>query len=107
MFKSEGVLLKGSESNGALPNGVYAVIQMDDNFIKCLCENITNGGIEYLTYVITSAKFMLVNLVHDVKVEQCFLENFFVFGGESWVIKFCEEDDNLSELYGGVMEDSP
>ena len=50
---------------------------------------------------------MLVNLVHDVKVEQCFLENFFVFRGESWVIKFCEEDDNLSELYGGVMEDSP
>ena len=49
MFKSEGVLLKGSESNGALPNGVYAVIQMEDNFIKCLCENITNGGIEYLT----------------------------------------------------------
>ena len=101
--------MKGSETKGALPNGVYAVIQLDDNFIKCLCENITNGGLENLMYVITSAKFMLVSVVNYVKVEQCILENFYGFGNytnESWAIKFCEEDDDLSELYGGVMEDS-
>lgn len=28
-------------------------------------------------------------------------------GGYHLVVKVCEEDDNLSELYGGLTEDSP
>lgn len=44
MFKSEGVLLKGSESNGAVPNGVYVAIQIDDNFAKCIGGNSLNDA---------------------------------------------------------------
>lgn len=29
------------------------------------------------------------------------------FGGLYWVIKICEEGDNLSELFGGITEDIP
>ena len=42
MFKNEGVLLKGSESGGVLQNGVYVVIQIDDNFAKCIGGNSLN-----------------------------------------------------------------
>lgn len=45
----------------------------------------------------------------NVKIEQCILENFTTsgFGDFCWVIKICEEDDNLSELYGGLSEENP
>jgi hypothetical protein len=38
------------------------------------------------------------------------LENFITANGAGhpiWVIKICEEDDNLSELYGGITEQMP
>ena len=40
------------------------------------------------------------------RFEPCILENFITFSldGFSWTIKICEEDDNLSELYGGLTE---
>ena len=61
--------------------------------------------------MITSAKFILANLnpQYGLRIEQCILENF-ICGIDNqlvWVIKICEEDDNLSELYGGVSEVLP
>ena len=38
------------------------------------------------------------------------MENFITANGAGhpiWVIKICEEDDNLSELYGGIPEENP
>lgn len=36
------------------------------------------------------------------------MENFISLElGDYWVIKICEEDDNLSELYGGLSENFP
>lgn len=100
---------KGSESEGELQNGVYVVIELDENFAKCLCGNIIDDSIEHLTYIIPSAKFTLASFQNNSKLEQCILENFIIVVGLSvyWVIKICEEDDNLSELYGGLTEDTP
>ena len=54
---------------------------------------------------------MFANLQNGLKIEQCILENFLLtlddFGDTVWAIKICEEDDNLSELYGGITEDLP
>lgn len=84
---------------------------MDDNFVKCLCGNRTNEDSDIaLNYTIPSARFMLAKQDSDnIKIEQCILENFITngFGNLCWAIKICEEDDNLSELYGGITEDLP
>ena len=52
---------------------------------------------------------MLVNLGSNIIIEQCILDSFVKVGGQGvyWAIKICEEDENLSELYGGVSEDLP
>lgn len=50
---------------------------------------------------------MFVSFSPSVKIEQCILENFITNDadlGAIWAIKICEEDDNLSELYGGITE---
>ena len=106
---AEGQLLKGSQAQGLLPNGVYAVINIDDNFINYICGNNSDSALEQVACIIPSSKFILANLQNVIKFEQCILENFLILGhgGFSWCIKICEEDDNLSELYGGVTEDSP
>ena len=102
--------MKGSQTEGALPNGVYVPIQLDDNFVKCLCGNGMNDNNMQLVYTISSAKFMLINQTSDnVKIEQCILENFITtsiadFESFAWAIKICEEDDNALELYGGMLE---
>lgn len=107
MFRMVESLLKGSQTEGILPNGVYAAIELEnEDFLGCLCENVMDDTTEDLFYIIPTAKFSIVNLENGMKIEQCILENFItgnVDGQPIWVIKLCEEDDNLSELYGGVM----
>ena len=105
MFELEGVLYKGSQTDGVLPNGVYAVIHLDDKFVKCLCGIFTDLVIEQSIYAIPSAKFTLAKFAEGIKIEQCILENFITSDGNGdsiWAIKICEEDDNLFELYGGL-----
>jgi hypothetical protein len=103
IFGTEGSFYTVSETQGELPSGVYALIQLDENFIKCLCNNVMDDSSASLLYIIPSAKFMLLNQNGD-KLEQCIFENFITVGGSSmyWFIKICEVDDNLSELYGGI-----
>ena len=99
--------MKGSQTEGILPNGVYVAIELQNaDFIKCLCENIMDDAVENLLYIIPTAKFTLVNFENSMKIEQCILENFITGNADGqpvWVIKLCEEDDNLSELYGGII----
>lgn len=60
--------------------------------------------------MITFAKFMLMSVQNAVRFEQCILENFITGrdnGNPIWVIKISEEEDDLSELYGGVTEALP
>lgn len=92
-----------------LPNGVYAFIGIDDNFVKCIGGNSWDDTDNTWFYNLPLAKFEIVNLV-SFSVEQCILENFITAtstGIDIWVIKICEEDDNLSELYGGLSEEYP
>ena len=99
--------MKGSQTEGTLPNGVYVAIELENaGFLGCLCGNIMDDDVENLIYMITSAKFTLVNFENGMKFEQCILENFITGNADGqlvWVIKLCEEDDNLSELYGGII----
>lgn len=105
MIESGGLFLKGSETEGVIPNGVYVPIQLDDNFGKCISEYSLDTIDEAALAMIPTAKFTLV--IHGYKMEQCILENFIIRdqGYLFWVIKICEEDDNLFELYGGITEE--
>lgn len=105
------ILQKGSETEGQLENGVYVVVPINDNFVKCIGGNSVNDTDLSPIYKITSAKFNIIQLTSTLpKFEQCILENFITVSADtneiSWVIKLCEEDDNLSELYGGITEDN-
>lgn len=112
-----GELIKGSQTEGALPNGVYAPIQIDDNFVKCIGGNSLNDIDVNPIYKITSANFSIISFTSTLPnleqciLDQCILENFITVNAETnefiWVIKLCEEDDNLSELYGGITEEMP
>lgn len=51
---SSGELIKGSETTGLSTNGVYVVIQIDDNFLKCIGGN---NGDEMCFNNIPLAKF--------------------------------------------------
>jgi hypothetical protein len=100
-------LFLGSETEGFLENGIYAVIQTDDNFVKCLCgNNVDSSTVSLLdlSYIIPFAKFMVLHFDPNYEIKQCILENFIFVTGDYplWLIKICEEDDNLSELYGGA-----
>lgn len=108
MFRIEDTLLTGSETNGMLPNGVYAAIQIDNNFAKCIGGNNLNDANGVWISNILLANFEILNLISS-KVEHCILENFINAenGSGYWFIKICEEDDNLSELYGGITEELP
>ena len=105
--------MKGSQTEGALPNGVYVPIDIDDNFTKCISGYSLDTISEAALLMIPSAKFTLMKQTsNDVKIEQCILENFITtaiadFESFDWVIKICEEDDNMSELYGGITEENP
>lgn len=108
MFSIEDTLLRGSETYGMLPNGVYATIPIDDNFVKCIGGNWLNDANGMWISNILLANFETINFISS-KVEHCILENFINAenGSLYWVIKICEEDDNLSELYGGITEEYP
>ena len=108
MFSIEDTLLRGSETYGMLPNGVYATIPIDDNFVKCIGGNWLNDANGMWISNILLANFETINFISS-KVEHCILENFINAenGGAYWFIKICEEDDNLSELYGGITEEVP
>lgn len=107
MFSMAGVLQKGSQTN-VLPNGVYAVIEINDDFIKCFSGYSLNDVDEAALYNISLAKFGIVILTdtNNVRLEQCILENFYTSNAAHqliWAIKICEEDDDLSELYESTM----
>ena len=107
-----GDLIKGSQTEGVLPNGIYIFVQIDDNFVKCIGGNSLNDTDLSPLHKITSAKFNIISLTSILpKFEQCILENFLITSEDinelNWVIKLCEEDDNLSELYGGITEEMP
>lgn len=83
---------------------------MDNAFVVCLCGNGLDDINEELFYTIPSARFMFVNFFqNNFKLEQCIFENFLTLidGLPTWVIKICEEDDELFELYGGITEENP
>ena len=110
IFGMEGYLLKGSQTDGALPNGVYVLITIDDNFAKCISGNSLDTVDDKALLMITYAKFMLTIFQNTIRFEQCILENFITSSSNGrliWAIKICEEDDNLSELYGGITEEMP
>lgn len=104
-------LQNGSQTNGVIPNGVYVGIQIDDSFAKCIGGNSLNDTDSTWLYNILLAKFGIQFFTNtgSVRIEQCILENFLTSINNSlcWVIKICEEDDNLSELYGGVTDENP
>lgn len=109
-----GYLMYGSQTEGVLPNGVYVMVEIDDNFAKCIGGNSLNDTDGAWLYNIPLAKFELANLTSTLpRYEQCILENFITTinyeGTENiyWVIKFYEEDDNLSEIFGGITEENP
>ena len=86
---------------------MYAPIEITENFIKCIEKNITAGD---CILNISNASFIKIHyLTEGTKIERCILENSIrvINGQATWVIKICEEDDNLSELYGGVTEEMP
>jgi hypothetical protein len=61
----EGVLLKGSEED-VLPNGVYAGIEINDDFVKCFSGYILDDIDEVSLYNISLAKFEIATLTeHD------------------------------------------
>lgn len=106
-----GELIKGSQTEGVLPNGIYIFIQIDDNFVKCISENSLDDTDASCLNVIPHANFSIVSFTSTLtNFEQCILENFITLDTENdglhWAIKLCEEDDNLSELYGGTTEDN-
>jgi hypothetical protein len=105
-----GDLIKGSQTEGALPNGVYVLIQIDDNFVKCIGGNSLNDSDLSPIHKIPSAKFSIISFTSILpNFEQCILENFITANVDTneliWAIKLCEEDDKLSELYGGTTEE--
>lgn len=103
-FSANSFLLKGSETNGILEDGMYAAITLDDNFIQCIGGNSLEDSMAAL-YMLNSATFSLIN--YNVNsVEQCMMNHQIFSGIEEvlWVIKFCEESDNMMELYGGLFE---
>ena len=57
-FQHEAVLIKGSESNGILEDGIYAVITINDNFIQCIGGNSLEDSMEAV-YMLSSATFGL------------------------------------------------
>lgn len=105
-----GDLINGSQTEGILPNGIYVYKEIDDNFVKCIGGNTLNDTDGLCVNNIPFAKFEFMN-INSLRLEQCILENFLTVDPENerlyWVIKICEEDDNLSELYGGITEDMP
>ena len=100
-------LIKISENpyldNLGLDDGIYAVIFMTDEFSNFLSKN--TDTINYL-FSISDAKFSFVN-IDLYNIEQCIFENYLFPDKYIWAIKICEEDDNLSELYGGITEEMP
>ena len=66
MFESEGVLLKGSETEGVLSNGVYVVIQIDYNFAKCIGGNSLNDADERWKHNLARAKFEILNIESSI-----------------------------------------
>ena len=57
-----GELLKGSQTGGALPNGVYVLIQINDNFAKCIGGNGLDDTDISWVYNIAHANFELANI---------------------------------------------
>lgn len=54
--------IKGSQTEGVLPNGVYAVIELDDNFAKCIGGNSLNDTDTMWQHNIPLAKFEIINI---------------------------------------------
>ena len=106
-FSMNNPLIKISENpyldNLGLDDGIYAVIFMTDEFSNFLSKN--TDTINYL-FSISDAKFSFVN-IDLYNIEQCIFENYLFPDKYIWAIKICEEDDNLSELYGGITEEMP
>ena len=84
-------------------------MSIGDDIAKCVGGNFLNDSDTTWMNVLPLAKFDLLIITSGLpKFEQCILENFIAVDPENesyyWVIKICEEDDNLSELYGGEGE---
>lgn len=110
-FESSGIFQKGSQTDGVLEDGLYALIEMTENFIKCIDKNITDVDciLNISNASFTKIDYLYNNESEGVKIGRCILENSIraINGQPIWAIKICEEDDNLSELYGGVTEEIP
>ena len=108
LFDEGGCLIKGSETDGAIENGIYAIINLNENFQKCISSMMED--FECFTNVL-NASFSLLIMDDGIttKIEPTLLEHSLIVSDSEvgWCIKICEEDDNLSELYGGVNENNP
>ena len=109
-YENFGHLVNGSETNGMLKNGVYVILPITDSFLKCIGGDLLDGSLAINNII--NANFSIYNYQMDkydevisVSAEQCMLENFFYIFAETeeigYAIKLYEEDDNLTELYGG------
>lgn len=106
LFDEGGYLIKGSETDGAIENGIYAIIILNENFQKCISSIMED--FECFTNVL-NASFSLLIIDDGItaKIEPTLLEHSLIVsdGEVGWCIKICEEDDNLSELYGGIKNE--
>lgn len=105
-----GELTIGSQTGGILENGIYAIIEIDDDFLKSIGVNGSSEAYDMVgSSCILGAKFLVIKETSSIPFENCILENFLSMIDEqpTWVIKICEEDDNFFELYGGITEENP
>jgi hypothetical protein len=63
---NEGELVKGSQTEGIFPNGVYVIVEIDDNFAKCIGGNSLNDTDGKWLYNIPLTKFELANLTSSL-----------------------------------------
>ena len=81
-FENYDVFIKGSETNGLLEDGIYAVITINDKFIQCIGGNSLVDSVDTL-YMLNSATFRLITYnfnndgtdINDASIEQCMMNH--------------------------------
>ena len=105
--------LVGSQTEGLLENGVYVRIPLDNDLINLICDMslITEDDNSLaialsLLNNISNVNFCKMSMSGNTPFIPCYFDNFMaVEQGTSYlVLKLWEEDDNLSELYGGMSQ---
>ena len=102
VYEYTGLIFKLSETdnNLGLEKGIYMDIRIDQSFMKCICDK-DDTGFSFISP--NEAKFQVASIVDgEISLESCILDTKYIQNEGTILIKLCEEDDNLSELYGGA-----